>query len=115
MKPLASALITVTCWNSKSGSRQSRSNNTIFPLSGPEASTQVPNIASLAFLGLCFLAMATALRVIFLDWGLPHIYHGDEPFAISIIHRMIAESDLNPRAFYYPSFSTTPTCPGNIW
>jgi hypothetical protein len=89
-----------------------RSDNTMFPLLGPEASTQAPSVATLVFLLVGFLALATALRVVFLDFGLPYIYHSDEPNNVAVIHRMIAESDLNPRVFYYPSFLYYINLPG---
>jgi hypothetical protein len=69
-----------------------------------ETTTHTPGVATVVFLGLGFLTLAAALRVIFLDWGLPYIYHSDEPINMAVIHRMIAASDLNPQFFQYPSF-----------
>jgi hypothetical protein len=90
----------------------SRSNNTIFPLLGSGVSTQLPGVATLVFLGLGFLALAAALRVVFLDWGLPYIYHPDEPVNMATIHKMIADSDFDPHFFQYPSFLFYINLPG---
>src|SRR5207253_6376110 len=43
---------------------------------------------------------------------LPYIYHPDEPLNMVYIHRMIANSDLNPRFFEYPSFLYYVNLPG---
>jgi hypothetical protein len=78
-------------------------------------STRKPRVATVVFLGIGFLALTVALRVVFLDWGLPYIYHADEPINIAVIHRMIAESDLNPRFFNYPSFLFYINLPGQYF
>jgi hypothetical protein len=90
----------------------SRFGKTISPLFVFEASTHVAGVAILVFIGLGFLGLAAALRLVFLNWGLPYIYHPDEPTNMTVIHRMIAESDLNPRLFWYPSFLYYINMPG---
>ena len=83
-----------------------------FPLFTVEDSTPAPRVATLVSLGFGFVVLAAALRVVFLDWGLPYIYHGDEPLSMAIIHRMITESDLDPQNFWYPSFLYYINLPG---
>ena len=56
--------------------------------------------------------LATVLRVVFLDWGLPYIYHPDEPINIAIIHKMISNSDFDPHFFLYPSLLYNINLPG---
>jgi hypothetical protein len=84
----------------------------IFPVLGSQISPQAPAVKAVVLLMLGFLALATALRWVFVGWGLPYIYQGDEPWALSVIHRMIRESDLDPRVFYYPSFFYYVNIPG---
>jgi hypothetical protein len=76
----------------------------MFTFLAAKDSTRMPGVMALIFLALGFLGVAFALRFVFLNWGLPYIYHPDEPGNLAIIHRMIAESDFNPRWFNYPSF-----------
>ena len=40
--------------------------------------------------------MAAALRVPSLRWGLPYLFHPDEPTNFSIVQRMLKQHDLNP-------------------
>jgi hypothetical protein len=57
-----------------------------------------------AALGLALVAgAAVALRVVGLDFGLPHVYNQDE---LSIMARALgfAKGDLNPHNFLYPTF-----------
>ena len=81
----------------------SRSQNGIFLPLVSANSTRLPSVSTVVLLGLGFLVLATVLRVVFLDWGLPYIYHPDEPINIATIHKMIAESDFDPHFFQYPS------------
>jgi dolichyl-phosphate-mannose-protein mannosyltransferase len=74
-----------------------------------------PRVATAVFLGVGFLALAVALRVVFLNWGLPYIHHSDEPNNLAIIHRMIGQSDLNPGWFHYPSFLFYINLPGQYF
>lgn len=37
-------------------------------------------------------------------WGLPYLYHPDEPHTSGTAINMILHRDLNPHMFYYPSF-----------
>ena len=48
-------------------------------------------------------ALALALRLWGLDWGLPYTYHPDESRYLSHVLVMLREGDLNPRWFLYPS------------
>jgi 4-amino-4-deoxy-L-arabinose transferase-like glycosyltransferase len=72
-------------------------------------------VATHVVLGLGFLMLSGAARLVFLNWGLPYLYQGDEPFAVAVIQRMIAETDLNPHAFYYPSFFYYVNLPGQYF
>jgi hypothetical protein len=47
--------------------------------------------------------MATGIRVIGITWGLPYLYHPDEPVNLAAINRMVAEGSSNPGFFAYPS------------
>ena len=86
--------------------------DTIYPRLGSQSCPQVPAVKTVVILLFGYLALATSLRWLFVGWGLPYIYHGDEPWALSVIHRMIREQDFNPRAFYYPSFFYYINLPG---
>lgn len=52
-------------------------------------------------LGICVLALL--LRAWGLDFGLPSLYHPDEPTHITIVQHMIKTGDLNPHFFDYPT------------
>lgn len=52
-------------------------------------------------LGVCLLALL--LRAWGLDFGLPSLYHPDEPTHVTIVERIIKTGDLNPHFFDYPS------------
>lgn len=49
------------------------------------------------------LAIALTTRVIGLDWGLPYLYHPDEPTHVGIVLNILKTGDLNPHWFKYPS------------
>ena len=87
----------------------------MFHLFGPERSTRVPGVTTLIFLALGFLGAAAALRLVFLRWGLPYIYHPDEPINMVIVHRMIAASHLDPGFFQYPSLLYYLNLPGQYF
>lgn len=53
---------------------------------------------------LAVLSLAIGLRVWGLDFGLPYLYHPDEPYSLSITTRMVKTQDWNPHFFRYPSF-----------
>lgn len=53
-------------------------------------------------LGLLLLALL--LRLPGLDWGLPYVYHPDEPTHVNIVLEILKTGDLNPHWFKYPSF-----------
>jgi 4-amino-4-deoxy-L-arabinose transferase-like glycosyltransferase len=50
------------------------------------------------------LAVALFVRVIGIDWGLPYLYHPDEPTHVGIVLNILKTGDLNPHWFKYPSF-----------
>ena len=49
------------------------------------------------------LAAALALRLWGIDFGLPYLYHPDEPGYVAIAQRIFTTGDLNPHFFNYPS------------
>lgn len=55
------------------------------------------------FILFLILALALALRLWGAYFDLPYIYHPDEPFNLDIIQTMLANRDLNPHFFDYPS------------
>ena len=61
------------------------------PLSISASTIKKPRIATIAVFGFGFLALAAALRLVFLDWGLPYVYHPDEPVNVDVIRRIIAD------------------------
>jgi len=58
--------------------------------------------AEWVMLGL--MALALVLRLPGVRWGLPHIYHPDEPTHVGIVLNILKSGDLNPHWFKYPSF-----------
>ncbi|NIT36923.1 MAG: phospholipid carrier-dependent glycosyltransferase [candidate division Zixibacteria bacterium] len=74
---------------------------------GPRAFNRVRDAASrhpaaFAAAGVAFLA--AVLRVIHVDYGLPHIYFWDEPLIMEAARKMIISGKLWPESFYrYPS------------
>ncbi len=48
-------------------------------------------------------ALALVFRLPSLCWGLPFLFHPDEPTNFSIVQRMLKHHDLNPHFFKYPS------------
>lgn len=49
------------------------------------------------------VAAALALRVWGIDFGLPYLYHPDEPGYVAIAQNIVKTGDLNPHFFNYPS------------
>ncbi|MCP4421016.1 MAG: glycosyltransferase family 39 protein [Chloroflexi bacterium] len=49
------------------------------------------------------MLLGFALRVWGIDFGLPFLYHSDEPNKIMMAQRMFVTGDLNPHYFNYPS------------
>ncbi|MEO8903964.1 MAG: glycosyltransferase family 39 protein [Polyangiaceae bacterium] len=47
--------------------------------------------------------MALGLRATSLTWGLPYLYHPDEPITFLVIQHMLKNHTLNPHFFRYPS------------
>ncbi len=64
---------------------------------------------SLALIGI--LLVALVLRVLGLGWGLPFIYHPDEPTHVGIVLNIIKTGDFNPHWFKYPSFRVYASLP----
>jgi hypothetical protein len=48
-------------------------------------------------------ALTLAFRIPSLRWGLPFLFHPDEPTNFSIVQRMLKQHQLNPHFFRYPS------------
>ena len=53
------------------------------------------------FIGITLLAMS--LRIWGISFGLPYLYHPDEPGYVMIAQNMFKADDLNPHFFRYPS------------
>lgn len=47
--------------------------------------------------------LAISLRIWGIDFGLPYLYHPDEPVGVGIAQNMFKTGDLNPHFFNYPS------------
>jgi Dolichyl-phosphate-mannose-protein mannosyltransferase len=66
-----------------------------------EASRRVRFATLAALLACC--AAAVALHAVGIGWGLPFLYHPDEPTNFSVAQRMLKQLDPNPHFFHYPS------------
>ena len=64
-----------------------------------------PRVSASAALGL-ILAIALALRLLHVGFGLPSMYDPDEPFFILKAYEMIDGQTLNPRWFGHPGTTT---------
>jgi len=64
---------------------------------------------SLALVGI--LLVALVLRVLGLGWGLPFVYHPDEPTHVGIVLNILKTGDFNPHWFKYPSFRVYASLP----
>ncbi len=62
---------------------------------------RIPRIT--IWLLLLILLIAALLRAWGISFGLPFLYHPDEPTYVSIAQRMFKTGDFNPRFFNYPS------------
>ena len=51
--------------------------------------------------GCCMLSLA--LHLVGIRWGLPFLYHADEPVNFSVLQHMLKHQDPNPHFFNYPS------------
>jgi len=60
------------------------------------------------------MIVALVPRLIGVDWGLPRVYHPDEPNYISKVLIMVQTGDLNPQWFNYPSLFLYLLIPGVI-
>jgi len=47
--------------------------------------------------------LAILLRIWGVNFGLPYLYHPDEPVSVTIAQRIFKTGDLNPRFFHWPS------------
>lgn len=47
--------------------------------------------------------LAILLRIWGINFGLPYLYHPDEPVSVTIAQRIFKTGDLNPRFFHWPS------------
>ena len=52
---------------------------------------------------VCIVLLAIGLRIWGIDYGLPYVYHPDEPRYVGIFLRMFKKCDPNPEMFNYPS------------
>jgi hypothetical protein len=68
----------------------------------PGADQTVKRRWSIAGVVTC-CALALAFRIPCLRWGLPFLFHPDEPTNLSVVQRMLKQHDLNPHFFKYPS------------
>lgn len=60
--------------------------------------------ANAVLLALAFvLVLAVALRLWGISFGLPYVYHPDEPTAVRVGLRMLRTGDYNPHFFHYPT------------
>ncbi|MBN1401656.1 MAG: glycosyltransferase family 39 protein [Anaerolineae bacterium] len=50
------------------------------------------------------LILALGVRILGLGWGLPFVYHPDEPIHVNIVLNILKTGDWNPHWFKYPSF-----------
>ncbi|NTW00953.1 MAG: phospholipid carrier-dependent glycosyltransferase [Oscillochloris sp.] len=52
---------------------------------------------------LLIFALALALRLWALNWGLPYVEHSDEPHYVEVVVNMVRNSDPDPHFFRHPS------------
>jgi 4-amino-4-deoxy-L-arabinose transferase-like glycosyltransferase len=55
---------------------------------------------------IVIIALALFVRIGYVDYALPYIYHHDEPYTVSRTIQMLQDGDLNPHFFYYPTLTT---------
>ena len=68
---------------------------------GGRSRLRLPSTPSLALSAVLILALA--LRLWGISFGLPYLYHPDEPGYVSIAQQIFRTGDLNPHFFNYPS------------
>ena len=75
------------------------------PLSRGREAPRSSDLASsrTAWLFFGVLLVALVVRAWGIDFGLPYLYHPDEPGEVAIIQHMFKTGDLNPHAFHYAS------------
>ncbi len=49
------------------------------------------------------LMVGALIRVIGIDWGLPHVHHSDEHTTMRVTQTMVRDRDPNPHFFHWPS------------
>jgi len=49
--------------------------------------------------------LAISLRIWGINFGLPYLYHPDEPVGVRIAQRMFKTGDLNPHFYHWPSLT----------
>ncbi len=64
---------------------------------------------------ILLVIVAFVPRLIGINWGLPRIYHPDEPNYVNTVLTMLQTGDLNPRWFNYPSLFLYLLIPGVIF
>ncbi len=52
---------------------------------------------------VCLLLVGFYVRTVGIDFGLPLLFHPDEPFIVERTRRMVETGDMNPHAFNYPT------------
>lgn len=70
-----------------------------------------PRWAGVAVFLAC-LALAAWLRLRLVGFGLPFVYHPDEPTNLNVISMMVRNTDANPHFFNYPSLFLYLNVPG---
>ena len=63
-----------------------------------------PNSGWAVAIGAALVLGAIAVRLWGLGWGLPYVYHADEPVNLTSTLTMLQERDPNPHFFNYPPF-----------
>lgn len=57
-----------------------------------------------ASIGVLLIVGAAAIRFWGIGWGLPYVYHADEPVNLTTTLTMLQDGDPNPHFFNYPPF-----------
>jgi 4-amino-4-deoxy-L-arabinose transferase-like glycosyltransferase len=70
---------------------------------GPEKKTLVARQSSAKWCLFAITLLAIVIRVWGIGFGLPYLYHPDEPVGVRIAQRMFKVGDLNPHFFHWPS------------
>jgi 4-amino-4-deoxy-L-arabinose transferase-like glycosyltransferase len=73
-------------------------------LAGPSSATPAPRPRAAEWIAIgLIIALATAARFWGIGFGLPYLYHPDEPGKIQIAQNMLKTGDLNPHYFRKPT------------